>query len=153
MKKFNSKREGVIILFILSFIGIGVYSFFTHQYKWTITPSQSKCPIEYGKLICIKDKPRIPFYNPNSFDLKDIQVTVPKEDGEDIYQVIDPLKAGDVQVLTLRYHNCSVTKVMKNLSVKWCCGSKCYGTSLTLPSDKITVKLNKSYHKTKIMRI
>jgi len=145
MEKFNIKHEAIIIIFIFAFIGIGIYSYLKLQYKFTPATSLSKCPIEYGYLKCLKEKPRIPFYNPNDMDLENIQVVVPKENGRDIYQVNGPLKAKEVQVLTLLYHNCNVTKKMKKLSVKWCCGSDCYESLLLAPSDKITMEINKTY--------
>lgn len=105
-------------------------------------PPTTKCPIEYGKLVCLEGKPRIPFFNPNGFKLTNTNVIIPKSDGVDIYSVNEPLEAYTTEVLTLIYHDCPFNLKTEDLKVKWCCDSDCYEVQMFTPSDDLTVMIN-----------
>ncbi|MEM2918457.1 MAG: hypothetical protein QXY62_03050 [Candidatus Altiarchaeota archaeon] len=142
MKNIKIKSEALILIFIFSFLVIGIYHFFkSPYYKWLLMSPQLKCPIEYGKLVCLEGKPRILFFNPNDIDLVNISVVVPKPEGVDIYSVNEPLKANTTEVLTLLYHSCPFNVKTEELKVKWCCGQDCYETEMILPSNDLSVEI------------
>ena len=112
-----SSKSKLILTFFLVFIVIGIYAIFSEE---EIHTSDYVCPINYGKPECINETLFIPFFNPNSMELNNIQVIVRTPEGSDIFNVDKSLVPGKTEVLQLvKCYD------INNINVKWCCDDIC----------------------------
>lgn len=148
MKKYKilrllRKNKMVLILF-LALIFINAYIIFSleksqlpEKLEFPSSPSESGvsecvCPIDYGKPECVNGTLLIPFFNPNTMDLKNIQVTAKKSGGLDIYNVDKPLISNRTEILHM--FNCYDVDGIK---VKWCCNDICCESPLNAYSEEV----------------
>ena len=136
MKKII-KREIWILIFLLAFVSVGIYSLFENRKENYLT-HEPKCPIEYGRVECLNGTLVIPFFNPNNYSIEQIQIIVPTLAGKDIYNVVEPLEPQKVKVLTL--FQCTGNVNMENFKIRWCCASECYESKMNRPTKDLKIE-------------
>jgi hypothetical protein len=129
------ERKYLVLIFIvvLFFVGIYYFVFELPSIKKTEIMNCS-CPIDFGKPKCVGGKQYVPFHNPTSNELSSIKLTAKKFNGYDIYNVNQPLKENESEVLEL--YKCYTTDEMK---IDWCCGNTCCQAPITAYSEEWTV--------------
>lgn len=140
MKKIKKIYPWIIWSVIIVIIAAYLYLFFISsggesQYNKNNVDNIS-CPIEYSNIECINSTPVIGFFNPNKFDLDNISLTVPANDGVDVYHVIEPLKNNTTETLIIFNSPCSL--IQSKIRVHWCCG-ECYTFYMDKPTQDIKV--------------
>lgn len=137
--KILRKNKMVLILFLV-LIFVNAYIIFSLERAQAPKPHSLEsdktlecvCPIDYGKPECTNGTLLIPFFNPNTIDLKNIQVTAKKPGGSDIYNVDKPLVPNRTEVLQM--FSCYDTDDKK---IKWCCNNTCCEAPLKEYSEDV----------------
>jgi hypothetical protein len=93
--------------------------------------------LEYGPWQCVDGKIAIPFYNSGEKDVTFTSVTIPAKNGENIYNVVEPLKSKNAGALVTA--NCDEV-ASENFTLKWCCNEKCFTTPMDKPNPDISLK-------------
>lgn len=112
-----------------------------HGFSSFITESPPEygvsCPIEYSKVVCVNESSVIGFYNENNVSIKNVKIVVPKEGGEDVYNVREPLGPKKTEALTLFNSECPLEQ--SKVKLFWCC-ERCFNTTMDNPSEDIEMK-------------
>lgn len=124
-------------LFIVVVIG-GL--FFLIQRKPIKTESfekaiENNCVLDYGKSKCFNEHLVVPFYNSGEKTIGYVRIIVPVLNGEDIFNIYEPLKPQEAKSATLS--KCNKVK-NETLTLAWCC-EKCYETKMNQPKEEIRI--------------
>ncbi len=137
-KALKNKRYGIPIAFLLVILIGGIFYYIQESYilSQIFVAERENCVLEYGNWECVDGKIAIPFYNAGEKDITFTSVTIPVRNGENIYNVDEPLKSGSTGVLITA--NCDEI-VSENFILKWCCGDKCFVAPMDRPDSNITL--------------
>ncbi len=130
-EKVVENKEAVMFITLLAVIAV-VYAFTTD----TTTGSAGECPIMYSPSQCINGDIVTAFHNPNEEEITDIEITIPKDNGQDILMVEEPL--GPDQTETLTKTSCE-THDKNSMEIKWCCGSDCFEQVMAYPDTSFNI--------------
>lgn len=136
-KALKNKRYGLPIAFLLFLFIMGIFYYIQQQLsiiEILSAAQKESCVLEYGKWECIDGKIAIPFYNSGEKDVTFTSVTIPVKNGENTYNVEEPLKSGETGALTTA--NCDEV-VSENFTLKWCCNENCFTTPMNKPNPDI----------------
>jgi len=139
-KALMDKKYGLPIAFLIFVFIMGIFYYVQQQLSvaQTMAAAQKQgCMLEYGPWKCINGKIAIPFYNSGTKDVTFASITVPVKNGQNIYNVGEPLKSKGTGALITA--NCD-EMASENFTLKWCCNETCFTVPMNNPNPDIFLK-------------
>lgn len=136
-KKTIQSKYLLPAIFVLIFVSIGLFHFFSQQwayYKNIQLAKESGCFLDYGVHECIDGEIVVPFHNSSMKTITFASLTVPVKTGQNIYRVEEPLESESSATIT--------ASACSELSghaffLKWCCKEECFETIMDSPNKDI----------------
>ncbi len=96
----KNERKYIYIILLITVVITAFFQFKDKTEQTSIPVLNESCMLEYGKSECIDGKIYTPFYNPNNVSINTVKLFIPKSNGVDIYNVMEPLKSEESEALT-----------------------------------------------------
>lgn len=128
--RYVKEKRHLIFLLVIFVILSGVQLYGSDQ------RAVEGCNIMYSQPECRDGEIRTGFYNPNTFDIHGLEITVPSDRGENIYEVESALPSNETRVLTTG--SCD-NQELEDWEIYLCCEGECYSKNMEDFSERIEI--------------